>query len=231
MSPRLAESLPRPLYRRLLRAEAAIEDALDSFSRALPPGSSVLDAGAGEGGHADYFSHTSYVAVDLGLGDGSWDYSKLSAVADIADLPFAEATFDAVLQVVVLEHVPRPEKAVREMARVLRCGGRALIVVPLSWEVHQAPHDYFRYTSHGLRWLIERAGLTAVSLEPIGGFFTLLARRMLNSIQFFQQGLLWFLFPIVALVAGSAGLLLPSLDGLDRRKDFTLGYVCIAEKR
>ena len=117
------------------------------------------------------------------------------------------------------------------MARVLRRGGRALIVVPLSWEVHQAPHDYFRYTSHGLRWLIERAGLTAVSLEPIGGFFTLLARRMLNSIQFFQRGLLWFLFPIVALVAGSAGLLLPSLDGLDRRKDFTLGYVCIAEKR
>ena len=231
MSPRLAESLPRPLYRRLLRAEAAIEDALDSFSRALPPGSSVLDAGAGEGGHAEYFSRSRYVAVDLGVGNGSWDYSKLSAVADIADLPFAEATFDAVLQVVVLEHVPRPDKAVREMARVLRRGGRALIVVPLSWEVHQAPHDYFRYTSHGLRWLIERAGLTAVSLEPIGGFFTLLARRMLNSIQFFQRGLLWFLFPIVALVAGSAGLLLPSLDGLDRRKDFTLGYVCIAEKR
>lgn len=226
-----ASLLPRFLHRRLLRVEAAIEDALNAFSRSLPPGSRVVDIGAGESRYAERFAHTRYVALDLGAGDSSWDYSKLSAAAAAERLPFADGSFDAALQIVVLEHVRDPQKAVREMARVLRRGGRGLIVVPLSWEVHQAPHDYFRYTNHGLLWLLEQAGLTAVSLQPIGGFFVLLARRMLNSMQFFQRGLLWLLLPAVAVAAGTAGLLLPSLDWLDRKKDFTLGYVCIAEKR
>lgn len=231
MASRAAELLPRPLHRRLLVVEAAIDDAVSAFSQTLPPGSRVLDTGAGEAPHADLFAHTRYVAVDLGVGDSSWDYSKLSAVADAEALPFATGGFDGALQIVVLEHVRDPKEAVREMARVLRRGGRALIVVPLAWEVHQAPHDYFRYTNHGLTLLLKQAGMAVVTLEPVGGFFTLLARRMLNSIQFFQRGLLWLLFPVVVAVAGLAGLLLPSLDMLDRKKEFTLGYICTAEKR
>ena len=204
---------------------------MSAFSQTPPPGSRVLDIGAGEALYAKRFAHTRYVAVDLGVGDSSWDYSKLSALADAGELPFAKSCFDAALQIVVLEHVRDPKEAVREMARVLCRGGRALLAVPLAWEVHQAPHDYFRYTNHGLMLLLDQAGMAVVSLKPIGGFFTLLARRMLNSIQFFQRGLLWLLFPVVAVVAGVAALVLPSLDVLDRRKEFTLGYVCIAEKR
>ncbi len=104
-------------------------------------------------------------------------------------------------------------------------------MAPQQWEVHQQPHDYFRFTRYGLEWLLAEAGLTPLRLDPTGGFFTLLSRRLLNSLNFFQGGLRWLAFPFVALLAGGFGLALPALDFLDRDKDFTLAYVCVAEKK
>ena len=37
-----------------------------------------------------------------------------------------------------------------------------LIAAPHEWEVHQAPHDYFRYTRYGLAYLLEQAGFEVV---------------------------------------------------------------------
>ncbi len=60
---------------------------------------------------------------------------------------------------VTLEHLPEPGLALAEIARTLEPGGRLLIAAPHEWEVHQAPHDYFRYTRYGLQYLLERAGV------------------------------------------------------------------------
>jgi SAM-dependent methyltransferase len=50
--------------------------------------------------------------------------------ADLAALPFADASFDWVLANHVLEHIPGDGAAIAELARVLRPGGRAIIMVP-----------------------------------------------------------------------------------------------------
>lgn len=215
------------LERRVLDFEARIEDAIAAFAAELPSGALVLDAGAGEARHRARFARQRYVAVDLGVGDPEWDYGRLDVVADLRALPFQEAAFDACVNIVTLEHIPGPQRAVSEMARVLKPGGRLLLAVPQEWEIHQAPHDYFRFTRHGLAWLLERAGLRPLRMEAGGGFFRLLARRCLNALQFFPP-LLW---PLAALLFVPLGLALPALDFLDREKTFTLGYICIAEKQ
>jgi SAM-dependent methyltransferase len=51
--------------------------------------------------------------------------------ADARDLPFEDGSFDAVLCSHVLEHIPEDVEAAREMARVLRTDGLALIQVPV----------------------------------------------------------------------------------------------------
>lgn len=223
---RLRRWLPRWLLRRALDFEARIEDAVAKFAAELPPGARVLDAGAGEGAYARWFHRQRYLGVDLAIGQPDWDYSRLDVVADLMSLPFPDGCFDACLNIVTLEHLRDPARALREMARVLRPEGRLFLAVPQEWEIHQAPHDYFRFTRYGLSWLLESAGFCRIHIEPAGGFFRLLARRLLNALQFFPGP---WLVPAAALLIPPA-LLLPWLDGLDRRRDFTLGYLCTAWK-
>jgi len=222
--------LPRFLQRHLLHFEAAIEDAVVDLARSLPPGARVLDAGSGEGQYASHFRAQRYTGVDLAIGDTAWNYSGLDALADLTALPFRTGAFDAALHVVTLEHVREPARVLAEIARALAPGAPALIVAPQDWEVHQAPHDYFRYTRYGLAYLLQRAGLEVVRMVPAGGYFRLLARRLLNGLQFFTGGRRWIWFVPAALLVAPPALLLPYLDFLDRERNFTLGYVCIARK-
>lgn len=223
---RLQSLLPRPLSRYLLSFEGAIEDAVSALSASLPPYVRVLDAGAGESRHAAWFRNQRYCAVDLGIGDSAWDYRSLNAIGDLAQLPFRSAAFAAALSIVTLEHVREPKTVLTELARALEPGGRLLLVVPHEWEVHQHPHDYYRYTCFGLRYLLGEAGFEQIHIEPVGGFFRLLSRRLLNGLQFFPG--FWKL-PAIPLLAPPA-LVLPAFDFLDRARDFTLGYVCTARR-
>jgi SAM-dependent methyltransferase len=172
-----------------------------------------------------------YVAIDNGAGDPSWDYSKLDLIGDLEQLPLKPCSFDAVLSIVVLEHSCRPQQIVDEMARITRPNGKLFLVVPNQWEVHQAPNDFFRFTQYGVTELLNAGGFRIVSIEPVGGFFWLMSRRSVNGLTFFQGGAKW---PLFFLLAPLLGLLLPLLfyfaDGLDRRRDFTLGYICIGER-
>ena len=217
---------PSALARYILHFEAEIERHVAAFSASLSTGARVLDAGAGEGNYRDRFKAQRYCGLDLGVGDGAWDYSKLDVLGDLSLLPFRDGAFDATLNVVTLEHVREPARVLEELGRVLAPGGRILLIAPHEWEEHQQPHDYFRYTRFGLRYLLERAGFQDICVEPVGGFFRLLSRRLFNALQFFPGPLAL----IAAIFFVPPALLLPLLDPLDKKRNFTLGYICSARK-
>lgn len=224
--PAVQRRLPRFLRRYVLDFEERIDRAVRELAEATPDGARVLDAGAGECRHAEFFKGRRYTGVDLACGDELWDYKRLSAIADLAALPFPAHTFDAALNVVTLEHVREPLAVLREIARVMRPGARLLLVVPQEWEIHQPPHDYFRYTRYGVRYLLECAGFGSVRVLPAGGFFRLLSRRLLNALGFFHG--IWFV--LAAVFVAPPALVLPLFDRLDRERNFTLGYICTARR-
>ena len=164
--------------------------------------------------------------MDLGIGDEAWDYTRLDAIADLTQIPFRDGAFDAAVNIVTLEHVREPRRVLAELARVLRPGGKLLLVAPLEWEEHQQPHDYFRYTRYGLTFLLDEAGMDC-DIRPVGGFFRLMSRRLFNALQFFP-GPLFFL---AAFFFVPPALVLPLFDRLDRQQTFTLGFLCLARKR
>jgi SAM-dependent methyltransferase len=94
----------------------------------------------------------------------------IDVAADLSKpLPLGDAEYDTIVLSSVLEHLPSPLAFWKEMARVLRPGGKALINVPFLYWVHEAPHDYFRYTEFGLRRMAEESGFDIVLLEALGG--------------------------------------------------------------
>jgi SAM-dependent methyltransferase len=60
------------------------------------------------------------------------------------ELPFADAQFDSVFAIAVLEHTMRPWEVAREICRVLKPGGTVLIDFPFLQAVHGYPHHYFQ---------------------------------------------------------------------------------------
>jgi SAM-dependent methyltransferase len=226
MYERIRALLPAPLGRRVLYFESEIENAVALFAGALKDRARVLDAGAGELNYKHFFQRQRYVGLDLGVGDAAWDYSKLDVLGDLSRLPFRDGTFEAGLNIVTLEHVREPAQVVRELWRTLVDGGRLLLVAPHEWEEHQQPHDYFRYTRYGLRYLLEQAGFRDIEIRPVGGFFHLMARRLLNALQFFPGPLIM----VAAIFFVPPAVVMWALEPLDKKKNFTLGYICQAKK-
>jgi SAM-dependent methyltransferase len=234
---RLPRFVPQWIKRRVETDLYLLHDFGKEAAASVAKGSLVLDAGAGQGRYKSDFSHTSYFGVDLAIGDNAWDYSNLDAYSDLVALPFADNTFDAVLCIQVLEHVPEPLSVLREIARVLKPGGRLFLSAPQSWAQHQKPHDFFRYTSYGLRHLFERAGMHTESIRNMGDYFWYLSFMLFNINQWiFPRGMRgrWLTWPIRGLNGIVFQLILPLilyyLDPLDRVKDETFGYLCIASK-
>jgi SAM-dependent methyltransferase len=224
---KVRDAVPTPLRKWVQHFETSIDQAVAAFAASLPAGTRVLDAGAGEGSYSHHFAKQRYCALDLGIGDAAWNYSRLDVIGDLENLPFRDAAFDACINVVTLEHVREPAAVVRELARSLVPGGRLLLVAPHEWEEHQQPHDYYRYTRYGLAYLLESAGLTELSITPVGGFFRLLSRRLLNALQFFPGPSMF----VAAIFLVPPALVLPLFEPLDRRRNFTLGFICTARKR
>ena len=146
----VAYRLPRWLRRHILHFECEIEDAVARFAQGMPGNARVLDAGSGEGQYAHHFTRQRYCGVDLAVGDAQWDYSRVDALADLTALPFRGRAFDAAIHIVTIEHLKEPGCALAEIGRTMSPGSLLLIAAPHEWEVHQAPHDYFRYTRYGL---------------------------------------------------------------------------------
>lgn len=99
-----------------------------------------------------------------------------SAIAPADHIPLEADTIDAILCTQVLEHVAEPSSVVGEFRRLLRPGGRLWMVAPLVWFLHEQPYDYYRYTSYGLRHLLERAGFIDIEITPQQNAFSTLAQ-------------------------------------------------------
>ena len=212
---------------------ATIDEFVRHVGARLASKSRLLDAGAGDSPYRKYFPHVNYVAVDFAA-TKYHEFGTLDAVSSLQALPFVDESFDAVLCTEVLEHVPDPGQVLREFNRVLKPGGQVFVTVPQSWEVHEAPYDYFRYTSFGLKSLLTRAGFEVVSVEPRGGFFMMLAQRMRHVPLYFTS------VPVMRTRVGRRALriifmrmlvrMLTALDRVDTLKIDTIGYACVAVK-
>lgn len=157
----------------------SILDFVADAAGQLEPDARVADIGAGDAPYRELFAHANYVTVDWGASphEGA---TSVDLIASADHVPLSDASFDAVLLTQVLEHVSAPDSVLSEARRLLRAGGTILLTVPLVWELHELPHDYYRYTQAGLHHLLDEAGFVEIEVRPRNDCFTTLAQLMRN---------------------------------------------------
>lgn len=145
----------------------------------VPPGSVVLDAGAGPCPYKGLFAHCRYYAQDFMRYEGyRGSYGAIDIVSSIEQIPVPDSTFDVVLCTEVLEHVPEPIEAVKELVRVLKPGGKMFLTAPLGSGLHQLPyHFYGGYTPEWYKRFLTQFGMKVTEISPNGGFFKHLAQE------------------------------------------------------
>lgn len=160
----LTKRIGRALSAKLTRV------TLDRFIAAHASAGRTLDLGAQNGPYAAHFPRR--VAVDLQPSTG------IEVRADAHALPFRDGSFEVVLCTEVLEHLVEPQRAIDDMFRVLQPGGRLLLTTRFLFPIHDAPHDYFRFTKYGLRHLLRRFEEVEVAEETdsVGALAVLVQR-------------------------------------------------------
>ena len=142
------------------------------------PGALVLDVGAGDAPYRELFHHAEYRSSDWEASPHEGARAPTSSAR--LELPLADAEIDVVLCTQVLEHVSEPAATLRRSPACCAPGGRLYLTVPLVWELHELPHDYFRFTGPGLEHLLRRAGFAGAVVEPRTDCFTTAAQLLAN---------------------------------------------------
>lgn len=148
-------------------------------------------------------------------------------------LPFPDGAFDTIILSDVLEHIPEPGRLWSEMHRILAPGGVAIVNTPFLYWVHEAPHDYYRYTEFALQRFARDASFKLVSLEPIGGLPEVLADLIAKKPRVIPIIGHLFRKPTSILVQKVTWAFVHGLGkSLSRKtsKRFPLGYFMIVEK-
>jgi SAM-dependent methyltransferase len=156
---------------------------------AIPNNSRILDAGAGTQQYRKFCRHLEYVSQDFGdydgkgddtaLQTGEFDYGTLDIVSDITSIPEPDESFDAILCVEVLEHLPNPVLAIKEFSRLLKPGGHLIITAPFCSLTHFAPYHFS--SGFNLYWYeryLAEYGFKDVQISQNGNFFEFLAQEV-----------------------------------------------------
>jgi SAM-dependent methyltransferase len=155
----------------------------------------MLDVGCGIRPYESCF--TPFVKKYLGLEyspESGYRGNSADLCGDAAALPLDSNSIDTILCTEVFEHLPNPEQAMKEFARVLRPGGVLITTAPFVFPIHDE-HDYFRYTPKGLAVMMKRHGLEVEKVEPLSGSGLTIA--ILFNLYFLDIGFTWtkWLYP------------------------------------
>lgn len=142
----------------------------------IPAGETILDAGAGPMNFKPLCGHLAYKSQDL---NNVYKNDKIDIVSNITAIPVPDTSFDNVLCTEVLEHVPDPVVALREIARILKPGGRLILTAPFACFKHEEP--YFFNCGFAKRWYeyhLPPLGFNIVSMEENGNYYKFISQEL-----------------------------------------------------
>jgi SAM-dependent methyltransferase len=143
----------------------AYEDAIQAHASGR-----LADLGCGKMPYFGIYRDLTSEVIGVDWPSSQHESPHLDVLCDLneaIDLP--DGSVDTVLCTDVLEHIYKPARLWEEISRVLKPGGAGIIATPFLYWIHEAPHDFHRYTVFALERYAVDAGLAVKSIKPIGG--------------------------------------------------------------
>jgi SAM-dependent methyltransferase len=189
----------------------------------------VLDVGAGHySRYEKFFKAEKYIKMDINHSE------HVDIVGSVDNIPMEDNSVDSIVCTQVFEHIRYIDKSASELYRVLRKGGHVLLTVPQLNELHEEPHDYFRYTKYGLKSVFENAGFSIVEMDQRGSFFSSTAQMIIRFLSdYFNLYNRKILGKILGKFIYLFGLLSIKLDSLVKHsanKKHAIGWCCVLKK-
>lgn len=150
-------------------ARAMTDEVMRKLLPALEGKGSIIELGAGGDYYKDLASdRQAYITSNLSPG--------CDRVLDMTALDLADNSVDALVSVFALEHIYDFQAVFQEQYRILRPGGRLLLVAPFLYYYHAAPDDFFRFTESALDKLV--SPLTVLNKRAIGNRWLLFSELL-----------------------------------------------------
>lgn len=129
--------------------------------------------------------HPDIINIDI------FAFKNIDIVADVESLPFHDASIDMIISESLLEHVPHPELAIKEITRIIKPGGFIYLSTPFMHPFHASPNDYTRWTHTGLRNSFSAFEMLEVGVRcgPMSALLTFLKYWLAIAFSFGSQTL------------------------------------------
>lgn len=190
----------------------------------------ILDVGCGTKPYKNFFTYSEYIGLEFDTGIDS-DKKLADYFYDGKVFPFDSGSFDSVICNQVLEHIFEPQEFLKEINRVLKPNGKLLITVPFVWDEHEQPYDFARYSSFGLKHLLEKNGFRVIaykkSVNNISVIFQLLSDYF-YKISLKNKFLKWVVMFLFIFPSNLIGIILGKL--LPYNNDLYLDNIILAQK-
>ncbi len=122
----------------------------------------LLDVGCGTKPYENICDNVSeYIGLEID-DEGNRNHSFADVFYDGKTIPFEDKKFDSILSNQVFEHVFNPNEFLKEINRVTKMEGIFLMTVPFVWDEHEQPYDYARYSSFGLKYILDKNGFDII---------------------------------------------------------------------
>jgi SAM-dependent methyltransferase len=196
----------------------------------------LLDFGCGAKPYQQYFTHVvEYIGLDIETSGHSHKNERIDVFYDGHTIPFKNDHFDAIFSSEVFEHIFNLPAILQELYRVLKPGGKLLFTCPFAWPEHEVPFDFARYSSYGIKSLVEQHGFKVTTQCKVGHFFEVIMQYLLFYVFCFlpkKPALLYyvlhqiFILPLL-LFTLFINLVLPTRM---KRKDLYFNNILVLEK-
>lgn len=194
----------------------------------------LLDIGCGNKPYEGWFEGkiSEYIGCDIVQSSSN----KVDILCEANKIPFESNSYNTLISTQAIEHIEDYQGMIDEAYRLLKTDGCFILSGPFYWHLHEEPYDFFRFSKHGFRYVLEKSGFEIIEINENGGAWATLGLMINHTFSFNNSNAnkvtkrLKYVFRKLKLHI-TVNKIFSYLDRKDYNTINTINYVVVARKK